>query len=253
MRCILGLIRRDAGQVRIFEEDHPVAQRRHVGALIEIPRFHDWLSGEENLRIAQAYAGVASGEAEKPRRTVLDQVGLSDRGMDRVATYSQGMCQRLGIARALLTEPRLLMLDEPTNGLDPQGMRDVRELIRRLAASGVTILLSSHLLGEVEAVATRVGILKDGRKLAEGRVSELLSSEEVEINTVDHEKAVRLIEGLSWARLVRGGQNLRVSLNERGSADLNAALVQGGVRVHGLATLQGSLEDLFLSLTGGAK
>lgn len=250
MRCILGLIRRDAGQVRIFDDADPVQQRRHVGALVEIPRFHDWLSGDENLRIAQAYAGIAG--AARGRQEVLERVGLAARGGDPAGNYSQGMRQRLGIARALLTRPRLLMLDEPTNGLDPQGMRDVRELIRGLADEGVTILISSHLLGEVEAVATRVGILQSGRKLAEGLVSELLAGQEVEVDTVDVDAASRVIDGLSWARVVTPGPRLRVSLSDQDPAALNTALVQAGVRVHGLEARAGSLEDLFLRVTGGA-
>jgi ABC-2 type transport system ATP-binding protein len=251
MRCILGLIRRDAGSVRVFGEEDPVAQRQQVGALVEIPRFHDWLSGEENLRIVQAYGGVSGTGAEAQRREALERVGLADRGGDPAGTYSQGMRQRLGIARALMTGPRLLMLDEPTNGLDPQGMRDVRELIRRLAGEGVTILVSSHLLGEVEAIATRVGILQHGKKLAEGLVTELLGGQEVEIDTAQLDAAVAAVEALDWARVVSTGPRLRIALTDHGPAELNAALVQAGVPVHGLAPGQGSLEDLFLQVTGG--
>jgi len=251
MRCILGLIRRDRGTVRIFDVDDPVAQREHVGALVEIPRFHDWLSGDENLRLVQAYAGISGPPGRAARWSALERVGLADRGLDPAGTYSQGMRQRLGIARALMTGPKLLLLDEPTNGLDPQGMRDVRELIRRLSTEGVTILVSSHLLGEVEAIATRVGILQEGRKLAEGRVAELLGGEQVELDTVDTALAVQTIAGLDWAQVVDTEPRLRVALTGRGPADLNAALVGAGVPVHGLTPGQGNLEELFLRLTGG--
>ncbi len=250
MRCILGLIQRDAGSVAIFGNTDPVAQRQHVGALVEIPRFHDWLSGEENLRIVQAYGGVSTGDARLQRAEALEKVGLADRRDDPAGTYSHGMRQRLGLARALLTHPRLLLLDEPSSGLDPQGMRDIRELIRQLSAEGVTILVSSHLLSEVEAIATRVGILQEGRKLSEGLVKELLAGQTIRVETPDGALAASVIDALPWASLTGSGPILQVSVTEGDSARLNTALVQAGVAVTGLAASQGSLEDLFLRPTG---
>ncbi len=251
LRCVLGLIRRHAGEVRIFGSDDPVAQREQVGALVEIPRFHDWLSGVENLRIAQAYGGATGTDAATRRQEVLAQVDLQDRADDPVRAYSQGMRQRLGIARALLTRPRLLLLDEPTNGLDPRGMRDVRELVRSLAADGVTVLVSSHLLGEVEAVATRVGILQEGVMLAEGAVSELIRAVGVDVGTLEPDRAASVVEDLPWARVAqRGPDGLRVDLLERDCAALNTALVSAGVPVGRLVSVERSLEDLFLQLTG---
>ena len=170
IRCILGLIRRDAGEVRIFGEAHPVRQRRGVGAVVETPAFHLGLSGRANLLRAAAYAGAPAGDVER----VLALTGLADRAGDRVRAYSLGMRQRLGIARALLGRPRLLVLDEPTNGLDPRGMHDVRRLLARLAAEeGLTVFVSSHLLAEVQQLCNRVGILHRGRLVALGTVAEL--------------------------------------------------------------------------------
>ena len=254
LRCILGLIQREAGEVRIFGDEDPVAQREQVGALVEIPRFHDWLSGSENLRIAQAYAGTTGTEAATRRQEVLTQVDLQDRGEDPVRAYSQGMRQRLGIARALLTRPRLLLLDEPTNGLDPRGMRDVRELVRTLAADGVTVLVSSHLLGEVEAIASRVGILQEGVMLAEGAVRDLIQAVGVDVGTPEPGRAASVVEDLAWARVAQQGpEGLRVDLQEGDSAALNAALVAAGVPVRRLVSVERSLEDLFLQLTGAPR
>ncbi len=251
MRCVLGLIRPDAGRVAIFGDTDPVRQRRHVGAMVETPRFHDWLSGRRNLELACAYAGLGRGVVEP----ALDLVGLRDRGGDRVGGYSLGMKQRLGVARALLGEPRLLLLDEPTNGLDPAGMRDVRELIRRMASEkGITVLVSSHLLAEVESIATRVGILKDGLLLAEGEVAELLrGGDVVEIGSSEPAALHRAVGDLVGATVVGDAESgrLRVALEDCSPEALNAALVGSGVPVSELHVARRSLEDLFLSLTGG--
>ena len=249
LRCALGLLRVGAGTIRIFGEDHPTRRRRGVGALVETPRFHEWMSGQANLEVACAYAGAPRDEAAG----ALARVGLGARGQDAVRGYSLGMKQRLGIARALLGRPRLLLLDEPTNGLDPQGMRDVRELIRDLAREdGLTVLVSSHLLYEIEAFATRVGILRQGRLIAEGGVRELLAgqAEVVEVDGPDRpaiEAAVAQIEGAR--RLDEGERGLSVGLDGIDAAGLNRALVGRGVDVSSLSARSGSLEDLFLSLT----
>ncbi len=176
MRMILGLIRRDAGTVRIFGEADPVSARREIGGIVEGPRFYPYLSGAENLRIFAAYSGGATAERIDE---LLEVVRLADRAQDRVATYSLGMKQRLGIAQALISKPRLLLLDEPTNGLDPAGMREVRELIIRLREEeGLTVFVSSHLLWEIQGLCTQVGIIQNGRKVAEGETAELLQGDE---------------------------------------------------------------------------
>jgi len=167
IRCILGLLSPSAGTVSIFGETHPTRRLMHVGAMVETPAFHGFLSGRENLLVSAAYGDIPPQAVE----SALEQVGLLDRGNDRVSEYSLGMCQRLGLARAILGEPRLLILDEPTNGMDPRGIKDVRDLLLNLAAErGTTIFISSHLLAEVQHLCTRVGILDQGVLVSESVV-----------------------------------------------------------------------------------
>jgi ABC-2 type transport system ATP-binding protein len=253
IRCILGLIRRDAGTVEIFGNADPVAQRVGVGAMVETPRFHEWMSGRANLEIACAYAG--RGDSAEIDRA-LDRVGLSPRKNDKVKGYSLGMKQRLGIARALVGQPRLLVLDEPTNGLDPRGMREVRDLLVELARRDkLTVFVSSHLLSEVEAMCNRVGIIDKGVLKAEGRMEDLLARaagrREVEIAVEDRATAVLALAGIPGAEIVGDGADgrIRVSLDQMDAAGLNRALVLAGVGVSELVSRSGSLEELFLSVT----
>lgn len=254
IRCILGLIRADAGEVAVFGERDPVTRLRGVGALVETPRFHGWLSGRANLEIACSYADLPPSAADE----ALDRVGLGARAQDAVAGYSLGMQQRLGIARALLGRPRLLILDEPTNGLDPQGMRDVRELLRALARpKDTTIVLSSHLLHEVQAVADRVAIVQQGRLLAEGEVSALLGRAELaelELGSPDPEGLTAALAALGVEVQGPGeAGRVLVRLGTYDPAGLNAALVARGVPVSELVPRSPSLEDLFLQLTRGGE
>ncbi len=176
MRMILGLIRKDSGTVRIFGESDPVLGRRNLGGIVESPRFYPYLSGLDNLRVFAAYTpGVTEGRVDE----LLSLVRLRDRAKDLVKTYSMGMRQRLGIAQALLGSPKLLLLDEPVNGLDPAGMKEVRELIRSLRDErGLTVFVSSHLLSDVEQLCDRIGIIQDGRKIIEGPTAELVEEGE---------------------------------------------------------------------------
>ena len=252
LRCILGLIRADAGDIAIFGERDPVRRRRGVGALVETPRFHRWLSGRANLEIACSYAGISP---RKEVDRVLGLVGLADRGDDRVVGYSLGMKQRLGLAQALLGSPRILLLDEPTNGLDPQGMRDVRELLRSLAeVEKLTVLISSHLLFEVESIATRVGILREGRRVAEGDLGALRGdAPRVEVGGADLEAIQAVIAGLDGAAIVGGdGGRVEVELTGLDVAALNRTLVERGCAIDCLIPGGRSLEDVFLGLTGDA-
>jgi ABC-2 type transport system ATP-binding protein len=176
MRLILGLIRRDSGRIRIFGQEEGVDVRGRVGGIVEGPRFYPFLSGVENLRIFAHYSG---GVTEERIQELLRLVRLSDRQKDHVSRYSLGMKQRLGIAQALLSKPDFLLLDEPSNGLDPAGIREVRDLILRLHAEvGLTVLVSSHILKEVEGICTRVGIIQNGHKVAEGTLEELVEEGE---------------------------------------------------------------------------
>lgn len=167
IRCILGLIASDSGRVEIFGESDPTKRLVHVGAMVETPAFYEFMSGRDNLVHSAQYANLPLDSVA----TALDAVGLSDRATDKVGTYSLGMRQRLGLARAILGFPKLLILDEPTNGMDPRGMAEVRQLLLRMAEEqGTTIFVSSHLLAEVEKLCSRVGILDRGCLVAESAV-----------------------------------------------------------------------------------
>ena len=253
MRCMLGLIRRHAGTVYIFGKDDLVAAHADIGAIIETPRFHGWLSGRENLRLAADYANVPLGNVNGEIDRVLDRVGLTERGKDKAGTYSLGMKQRLGIARALLAKPKLMFLDEPTNGLDPRGMVELRDFIKSLALNdGITVFISSHMLGEVEALCNRVGIIQDGKLRAEGVVSELLEadSQVVEVHTPDLETLELLCRQMPGVEpLTRVGDRLRVALSDKTTPEFNAELVKRGVPVHALVPMARKLEELFLEVT----
>jgi ABC-2 type transport system ATP-binding protein len=166
IRCILGLISPDSGTVSIFGNTDPVSRLVSVGAMVETPAFHEFLSGRDNLGLSAAY-GQMDPSVIAP---AMERVGLHDRADDLVSTYSLGMRQRLGLARAILGDPRLLILDEPTNGMDPRGMKDVRELLVKMAAQGTTVFISSHLLAEVAQLCSRVGILDRGVLVHESTV-----------------------------------------------------------------------------------
>ena len=253
IRCILGLIRKDAGKVTIFGEHDPVRQRAHVGAMVETPRFFDWMSARGNLERAAAYAGQGD-RADIDR--ALQLVGLWGRETEAVRTFSLGMRQRLGIARALVGRPKLLVLDEPTNGLDPRGMKEVRDLLDHLAkTTQLTIFISSHLLDEIEKLCDRVGIIEKGRMIAEGRVADLVAGESgvtvVELGSPDRpalEAAVEAMDDVSLDGEGLGGR-VRVRLQGLDASALNARLVQAGVAVSGLVPMERNLEELFLSLT----
>jgi ABC-type multidrug transport system ATPase subunit len=255
MRAALELIARDRGVVKFFGEEGAAA-RRHVGAIIEVPAFHEWLSGEENLALAASYAGLSGKAAATEIARVLERVSLSERAKDRSGAYSLGMKQRLGIARALLGRPRLLMLDEPTNGLDPRGMREMRDLIRSLALNdAITVFISSHLLAEVQAICNRVGIIHAGALRAEGTVEHLLSeanaSPAVEIGSADVEKLRSVLASFAGVSVVGAGEagRLRVTLGEQSASEVNRRLVEAGVAVEALVPATRNLEDVFLEVT----
>ena len=253
MRMMLGLIRRDAGVIELFGSTHLTRARAQIGAIIETPGFHGWASGQRNLEYACAYANIPKKSWPSEIERVLGLVGLSDRALDRVRGYSLGMKQRLAIARALLGHPKLLFLDEPTNGLDPSGMAEVRTLIRNLALNEeLTVFISSHLLAEVEAICNRVGIIQNGRLRAEGHVSELLQAHSgdlhVEIGATDSaalDAALLATEGVTVLGAGEAGRTL-VELSTIDAATLNAQLIGDGHQITALVPKTTNLEDVFM-------
>jgi len=259
IRMLLGLVRPTAGTVELLGEPMSpgagVDALRRVGALVEEPAFYRYLSGRTNL---EQFAAVAGPPADRRARLgrvdeVLDTVDLTEAAGKKVKAYSQGMRQRLGIARALLGAPDLLVLDEPTNGLDPQGIAEVRVLLRRLAASGTTVFVSSHLLAEVEALCDTVGVLAHGRLVAEGSPSNLRPSGDrlrvVVDDVVRAGKVLAELDGVAFESLDSTTLQVRVAPPVT-AAGINASLVSGGIAVSELAVEHERLEDVFLALTG---
>jgi ABC-2 type transport system ATP-binding protein len=251
LRMLLGLVRPSAGEIRLFGAatgGRPARHLARVGALIEGPAFYPFLSGRENLRTLARRARVPDRRVAE----VLDLVRLTERAGDRYRTYSLGMKQRLGLAAAMLKRPDLLVLDEPTNGLDPAGMADMRETIRRLAEDGCTVLLSSHLLGEVRQICDRVGIINHGHLVAQQPIDELsgVGSLRVVAEPVDRaEDKVRRILGAAAVRV--GPAGLDVAAEADMAPVINRALVAEGIAVHELRWQQPDLERVFLELTEG--
>jgi ABC-2 type transport system ATP-binding protein len=256
MRILLGLLRPEAGSARLFgrdpQHDHPGALEG-VAGFVETPHFYPYLSGRKNLELLAAFDGDgAAGRIDG----VLDAVELADRAADRVGGYSQGMRQRLGIAASLLRAPRLLILDEPTNGLDPGGIRDMRDLIRRLAAQGMTILLSSHLLAEVEELCTRVAIIRSGRIVYEGALADLHASAapRYRLHATHWAQARAVCEDQPGLReLAVDGDELVFTADQQTVVELSRALVHSGLGIAALIPETATLESLFFELTEGAE
>jgi len=249
LRMLLGLIRPTSGDARVLgERPGSPAGLGKVGALVESPAFYPYLSGQDNLRVMARYSGVRSPRIAE----VLERVELSGRAKDKFRKYSLGMKQRLGVAAALLKDPDLLILDEPTNGLDPKGMADMRDLIRRLGKGDRTVLLSSHLLGEVEQICDRVGVISKGSLVAEGSVAELRGKQGLLVRAEPIEEAARIAEKLVGVEEVAElGGALRLTTDPERAAEINAKLVSAGLRVSELRAAGQSLEEAFLELTGG--
>lgn len=255
LRMMLGLIRPSSGSVRLFGRDPwvGVAALDGVAGFVEEPRFYPYLSGRKNLELLAAFDG---GEAASRIGEVLDLVELTGRAGDRVGGYSHGMRQRLGIAAALLRAPRLLLLDEPTTGLDPGGMRDMRLLVQRLADGGITVLLSSHQLGEVEEMCNRLAIVRSGRIVYEGRLAELTGAAATgyRLRTTRPDRALtvcRAQPGVEHAQPSEGGEDVTFVADDRVVADLSVALVEAGVAITALVPQRPTLEDLFFRFTEG--
>jgi ABC-2 type transport system ATP-binding protein len=252
LRMLLGLVRPTAGTASVLGRPpgSPDALRR-VGALVEGPGFYPYLSGRQNLRVLARYRGLDDRSADR----ALDRVDLAARGKDRFRTYSLGMKQRLGVAAALLGEPDLLILDEPTNGLDPAGMAAMRMLVVDVAAGGQTVLLSSHLLAEVQQICERVGVVADGRLLHEGTVDQLRGGSVLEVRAAPVAVAravVARVTGTEPDRGVddRGHEVVTVPAAGVDVPDLARHLVREGVDLHTLVVRERALEEVFLSMTG---
>ncbi len=255
LRMMLGLIRPSAGSVRLFGRDPQlgVEALSGVAGFVEAPAFYPYLSGRVNLELCAALDG---GSASSRIDDVLEIVELTDRAKDKVGGYSHGMRQRLGIASALLRDPRLLLLDEPATGLDPGGMRDMRVLIRDLAARGITVLLSSHLLGEVEELCNRVAIVRSGRIVYEGELAQLRRQAGVtyQLRTTDDQRARLVCLAQAGIEEVGGSDGSGVFFRARTSTavgELTLALGESGALVLELSPHQATLEDLFFRLTEG--
>jgi ABC-2 type transport system ATP-binding protein len=256
LRMLLSLVRADAGSIRLFGRDlaaDPVAALQGVAGFIEEPRLYEYLSGRENLRLLAAFDRAGRGRATIDE--VLELVELRERAEDRVSEYSQGMRQRLGIASCLVRRPRLLLLDEPANGVDPAGLRFLRELLRRLADEGITILLSSHLLSEVQQVCTRVAMISRGRIVFEGGLDELpgAAGRRYRVEATDLERAAGACashRAVQDVRVEDGALSVRVD-DDAGLVALTAALGGAGVGIRALVSESASLERLFFELTDG--
>jgi|DewCreStandDraft_1066081.scaffolds.fasta_scaffold00256_21 ABC-2 type transport system ATP-binding protein len=266
IRMLVDLIRPTEGTVTVcgldVHKQHTEALKL-MGSIVENPEMYPYMTGWENL---EHFARMVPGIGQDRIQEVVDIVGMHNRIHDKVKNYSLGMRQRLGIAQALLGKPKLLIMDEPTNGLDPQGIKELREFIRRLANEGMSLFISSHLLSEIQLMCDRVAIISHGEVIAVGRVDELLeqSTGKVLIHVDSHEKTMQVLESfnglevaeaeeIEMAELMRIPNTtiLAVRMDMAEIAQLNHALVVAGVNVFAIQVKKPSLEELFLNLTGG--
>lgn len=255
LRMLLTLIKPSSGTIEVFGksvETHRREVLQQIGAMIERPDLYKYLSAFDNLKIFAQLSGI------KPTKQILmaqlEMVGLAERADDKVRGFSQGMKQRLGIAIALVHNPKLVILDEPTNGLDPQGIADIRNLIKNLSSNyGKTVIVSSHLLNEIEQIATRILIVDKGKKIIEGTKEDLLDPNQtiVEIDTTNNELCHQtLTQSAFAAHLQKFNKTVSLTLNKNQIPDLNSYLVEKGIKIYSLQQRH-SLEDYFLKITKG--
>lgn len=254
MKMLLSLVTPSTGHIHLFGRPLTRETRREhlaqIGSLIEAPPGYGHLTGAENMRIVQRSLGLNADRIDRAIRTVR----LQDQLDKKVRNYSLGMKQRLGIAMALAREPRLLVLDEPTNGLDPAGIEEIRDLLRRLASHGVTVMASSHLLGEIDRIADVLGILSNGRMIFQGSRSDLTSAStpDVLIDTVDPDRAGAVLLNKLPAHI--DGHTVRVAgIDDHTTVRVVEDLVGAGAGVYGVRRDEQSLEDVFMSLTSGGR
>ena len=247
LRMLLGLAKPSSGSVVVAGAAPGTPQGlSRIGAMIEAPAFYPFLSGRDNLIVMARHAGVPESRIQP----VLEEVDLAKRADDKFATYSQGMKQRLGVAAALFKDPDLLILDEPTNGLDPAGVAEMRSLISNLGQGRRTVLLSSHLLVEVEQICDRVGVVRSGKLVAEGSVDQLRGEDMLSIRADPLSAARDLLNNLAFVdRVETAGDSLRISAERANTAAINRALVNAGIAVSELHWERPALEAVFLELT----
>jgi ABC-2 type transport system ATP-binding protein len=248
LRMLVGLIRPSAGSAVVAgKAPGDPAGLAKIGSLVEAPGFYPYLSGRENLKVVADYAGVSHKRVD----AVLDTVELTSRAGRKFGTYSTGMKQRLGVAAALLKDPELLILDEPTSGLDPQGMAEMRRLIRDLGQGDRTVLLSSHLLGEVEQICDRVGVIRGGKLVTQSTVQELLGEEGVLVRAQPADRAEELLTRMFGpAAVSRRNGSIRLKTEPARSVEINRQLMASGIEVSELRPIERSLEEAFFQLTG---
>jgi ABC-2 type transport system ATP-binding protein len=257
VRMLLGLVHASSGCIEVLGRSIPRQAGRtlhEIGVLVEGPAFYPHLSGRANLALLDAAAGGARRTRRARVADAMARVGLGA-GRKPTKAYSTGMRQRLGLAAALVRPRRLLILDEPTNGLDPQATADVRSLLQELVASGVTVFLSSHLLAEVELICNRAAIVYQGRLVAQDRIADLMApTGRVRVDTPDVDVAARVIDGMARFRLLeQTNVGLTVHLDGAAPEKLTSELVGGGVRVQGVVPETRTLEQVFLDLTAASR
>jgi len=251
IKMLLGLLYPTKGYAKVLYARVPGELSKilpRIGVVTESPAFYPYLTGEENLRLYGSLLGVKSG---KRIREVLDKVNLLG-VRQKVSEYSQGMRQRLALALALLNDPELLILDEPTNGLDPQGIYEIKNIIKELNREGVTVFLSSHILSEVQEMATRVGVIHRGRLIAEGEVEDLLTfGDRVTLVANPKELVVSVLRGNPIVKdFAEDGDKFLIHINKEDVSKLNKELVNAGIDVFALIPIRSTLEDFFISITG---
>jgi ABC-2 type transport system ATP-binding protein len=255
IRCLLGLVRPDEGACKVLDADvrsHLPSVIRRIGSMVETPTFFGGFSGQRNLEILALASGVPHSAVD----SALERVGLAARADDRVRGYSLGMKQRLGLASVLMKDPELLVLDEPANGLDPAGLKEVRDLLRSLADEGRTVFLSSHLLGEVQAICDSVAILARGRCIAQGPVDEVLAvrgGSAFVVRAPNIRKAKGALHTAGFAATFRGDKSLRVAASINSAGRITRALADAGIYLTELRPEEISLEAVFLELTGDSE
>jgi ABC-type multidrug transport system ATPase subunit len=244
---LLGIINRTKGTIKLFESEDLDTARLKIGATLETPNFYPYLSGRDNLKVVAKIKNATAAQIDKS----LDLVQLTDRQKDKFKTYSLGMKQRLAIAAATLADPDLIILDEPTNGLDPDGIREVREIIKHLSVEGKTIFLSSHLLDEVEKVCTHLSVIKNGKLLKSGNIREIMSKNPFALlKADDQDKLQQAVKTYGGALSITAENDfLLVELTNENLAELNHFIVGHGIYVSHLSLRRRTLEEVFMEIT----